>query len=64
MDRVLNRLNGVRALGAAVVSIAIAVAALRAGGWQGYLIGGVFLTFGAFMVVAAFRWPKFRSSRP
>lgn len=60
MDRLLNKLNEFRALGAAILGIAIAVAAFKAGGWQGWLVGGAFLVFAAYMVVASFRSPRYR----
>ena len=37
------------------MALVIAVAALRSGGWQGWLVGSVFLVFASYLVVALIR---------
>jgi hypothetical protein len=56
-------LNGLAVLGGIRVAIlfgVIAVAAVLAGGWQGWLIGLVFLLLAVYALVSPWKWPKYR----
>jgi hypothetical protein len=60
VERFLNRVNVARGIGFGILCTAIAVAAISAGGWQGWLIGAVCLVLALYGFVAPFRWPRYR----
>jgi hypothetical protein len=60
VERFFNRLNVVRGAGGAILFSVIAVAAIIAGGWQGWLIGFVFLALAVYALLWPWKWPKYR----
>ena len=60
VERFFNLLNLIGGIRAAVLFAVIAVAAIVAGGWQGWLIGSVFLGLVVYAVVSPWKWPKYR----
>jgi membrane protein implicated in regulation of membrane protease activity len=60
VERFLNGLNFLDGIRGAILFGVIAVAAIIAGGWQGWLIGLVFLVLAVYALVAPWKWPKYR----
>jgi predicted cobalt transporter CbtA len=60
VERFFNRVNVLRGIGFAVLCAAIAAAAISSGGWQGWLIGAVFLVLALYGLVGPSLWPKYR----
>jgi membrane protein implicated in regulation of membrane protease activity len=60
VERFRNGLNVVRGTGGVMLFGVIAVAAVSAGGWQGWLIGFVFLSLAVYALIWPWKWPKYR----
>lgn len=61
VERFFNRVNVMRGIGFGILCLAVAVAAIASGGWQGWLIGAVFLVLALYGFVAPVLWPKYRA---
>ena len=61
VDRFFNRINVVRGVGFGVLCLVVAVAAISSGGWQGWLIGAVFLILALYGFVAPVLRPRYRA---
>jgi hypothetical protein len=60
VERFFNGLNVLGGIRGAILFGVIAVAAMVAGGWQGWLIGLVFLVLAVYALVWPWKWPKYR----
>jgi uncharacterized protein (DUF58 family) len=60
VERFFNRVNVLRGIWGAILFGVIAVAAIVSGGWQGWLIGFVFLVLAVYALVWPWKWPKYR----
>ncbi len=60
VERFFNGLNVVSGTTGATLFGVLAEAAIIAGGWQGWLIGFVFLALAVYALVWPWKWPKYR----
>ena len=63
VERFFNGLDVVRGTIGAILLVALAVAAITAGGWQGWLIGFVFLALAAAALIWPWKRPRYRPPR-
>jgi hypothetical protein len=61
VERFFNRVNVVRGVGFGILCLVVAVAAISSGGWQGWVIGAVFLVLAVYGFVGPVLRPRYRT---